>query len=134
MGHLDYQSSYRRNLPHVQPRGAIMFVTFRLAGSLPGGLVNQWKQERKWLKHLEETNPTYYFQVAPEFERTWFSKFEAVLDKGSCGPLWLRDERIANQMADSLHFRDGKSYRLDSYSIMPNHVHVLFKPLPNHRN
>src|SRR5688572_30411852 len=34
MSYLNYRSSYRRNLPHVQPPGAILFITFRLAGSL----------------------------------------------------------------------------------------------------
>jgi REP element-mobilizing transposase RayT len=33
-------------------------------------------------------------------------------------------------LADSLHHRDHKVYRLDAFSIMPNHVHVVFKPLP----
>ena len=27
-----------------------------------------------------------------------------------------------------LHYRDGRQYRLDAFSIMPNHVHVLFQP------
>jgi len=57
-------------------------------------------------------------------------KFESVLDGGSCGPLGLQDERLADQVAESLHYRDGNAYRLDAFSIMPNHVHVVFKPLP----
>jgi len=129
MGHLDYQSSYRRNLPHLQPRGAIIFVTFRLTGSLPVSLLERWRQERVRLQHLQKTDPTHYARVASHFEKSWFAKFEAVLDGGSCGPLWLRDELVASQVADSLHRRDRKVYRLDAFSIMPNHVHVLFKPL-----
>ncbi|MDQ6651305.1 MAG: hypothetical protein M3Y84_01020 [Acidobacteriota bacterium] len=35
MSHFNYQRSYRRNLPHIQPPGSTFFVTFRLAGSLP---------------------------------------------------------------------------------------------------
>jgi len=56
----DYQQSYRRNLPHLQPAGATFFVTFRLAGSLPKSVVDQWQQERKWLEHLEQTNAAHY--------------------------------------------------------------------------
>ena len=35
MPNLDYKLHYRRNLPHLQPPGATLFVTFRLAGSIP---------------------------------------------------------------------------------------------------
>ena len=45
MGSFDYKLSYRRNL-HIQPEGATFFLTFRLAGSLPQSIVDQWKQER----------------------------------------------------------------------------------------
>jgi len=130
VGHFDYQGYYQRNLPHFQPRGAAIFVTFRLAGSLPSTLIDQWTNERAWLIHLENLNPNHFARVAREFERTWFAKFESVLDGGSCGPLWLRDDRVADQVAESLHYRDEKVYRLDVFSIMPNHVHVVFRPLP----
>lgn len=130
MGAFDYKLSYRRNLPHVQPAGATFFLTCRLAGSLPISFIKQWNHERKWLAHLEQTNPAHYARVKSDFERTWFAKFESVLDGGSCGPLWLRDERVADQLADCLHYRDGRVYRLDAYSIMPNHAHAVFKPLP----
>jgi REP element-mobilizing transposase RayT len=129
MGHFDYKPSYRRNLPHLQPAGATVFVTFRLAGSLPSSLVEQWRQERNWLAHVEKTNPTHFARIAPEFERNWFAKFESVLDGASCGPWWLREDRVADQVAHSLHYRDERVYRLDAFSIMPNHVHVVFKPL-----
>jgi len=129
MSQFDYKNSYRRNLPHLQPRGVALFVTFRLTGSLPKPLIEQWRKERKWLKHLKHANPVYFDEVSQHFERAWFAKFEYVLDGGSCGPLWLREEKVANQVAESLHYRDGKVYRLDAFSIMPNHSHVLFKPL-----
>ena len=80
MGVLDYKLSYRRNLPHLQPAGATLFITFRLAGSLPKFLVEQWNQERKWLAHMEQTNPDHFARVKSDFERTWFAKFESVLD------------------------------------------------------
>lgn len=132
MSQFDYKPSYRRNLPHLQPPGAALFLTFRLAGSLPRSVLEQWKNEQKWLRHLEETNPTYFARAKLDFERTWFAKFESVLDGASHGPLWLKDERIANLVADSFHYRDGKVFRLDAFSIMPNHAHVVFKPLLLH--
>ncbi|HWP52757.1 MAG TPA: hypothetical protein VN476_01420 [Pyrinomonadaceae bacterium] len=107
MSHFDYKQSYRRNLPHLQPAGATFFVTFRLAGSLPKSVIEQWQNERQWLEHLEQTNPAHFSEVKSDFERQWFAKFESVLDGGSYGPTWLKDERIAQQLVDSLHYRDG---------------------------
>jgi hypothetical protein len=130
MNHLDYRPSYRRNLPHVQPPGATFFVTFRLAGSLPQSLILQWQKQRTRLAQWAETNPSLHQRRQQEFERVWFAKFESILDGGRYGPQWLRDERIADRMAKRLHDQNGKLYRLDSFSVMPNHVHVVFKPLP----
>ncbi|WP_193212987.1 transposase [Luteolibacter marinus] len=48
---------------------------------------------------------------------------------GSCV---LRDPRIAAIVADAFHHFDGERYRLDSYVVMPNHVHILFHPLGDH--
>lgn len=65
-----------------------------------------------------------------EEERRRFVQIEKFLDKADTGPLWLRDERVADMVSDSLHYRDGTVYRLDAFCIMPNHVHVVFGPLP----
>ena len=51
-----------------------------------------------------------------------------------CGPIWLKDQRIAAMLADSLRYRDGKVYRLDAYCIMSNHVHVVFAPFLTERD
>ena len=61
-------------------------------------------------------------------------KFEDILHKAECGPTWLKEERIARIVADSLHERDGKVYRLDAYSIMSNHVHAVFSPFLSERD
>jgi hypothetical protein len=130
MGRFNYQRAYRRNLPHFQPPGANFFVTFRLTGSLPQHVVRQWRLERQWLEQLAQTNVAHYEQVKGEFERVWFMKFESLLDGAATGPVWLKDERVASSVAESLHYRHGKAYRLDAFTIMPNHVHTVIKPLP----
>jgi REP element-mobilizing transposase RayT len=63
-----------------------------------------------------------------KFSREWFVKFEDVLHKASTGPMWMRDERVAERVADNLHRLDGDAYRLDAYCVMSNHVHTVFKP------
>ena len=54
---------------------------------------------------------------------------DAELDKGATGPLWLRDPIIAGYVEDAI-FRgeELRQYELDTYVVMPNHVHVLLWP------
>ena len=140
----EFKSFYRRNLPHIQTPGATLFVTFQLAGSIPQHVLAQWKTEKlqfdreesrflrlqnnaepalKQHRHFEEKNKHL------EWRRQWFRKLENIMDDAESGPVWLKDDRIAKEVADSLHYRDGKVYCLDAYCIMANHVHVVFTPL-----
>lgn len=64
-----------------------------------------------------------------KFYREWAIKFEDILHKAQTGPTWMKDEGVADAVAGSLHELDGDAYRLDSYSVMSNHVHVVFRPL-----
>ncbi|HEY6232143.1 MAG TPA: transposase [Pyrinomonadaceae bacterium] len=130
MSQFDYQLSYRRNLPHIQPGGTTFFVTFRLNGSIPQSVITQWNREQEWLAHLAKKNTNYYEEIKPEFERSWFKKFELILDGATTGPVWLSDERVARIIAESLHYRHGKVYRLDGFTVMSNHVHMIVSPLP----
>ena len=144
MSHFDHKLFYRRNLPHIQPPGATFFATFNLAGSLPCDVLRQWKAEKRQLEaeesRLLELQGTLRFKAAGditskqkqehrEWKRRWFRKFETALDNAQSGPVWLKDARIAKEVAESLRYRDGKVYRLDAYCIMSNHVHVVFAPL-----
>ena len=144
MSHFDYKPFYRRNLPHIQPPGATFFVTFHLAGSLPRAVLQQWKTEKCQLEaenlhllksqnvsHVEADEDITFEQKQEhrEWKRQWFRKFEKTLDDAQGGPLWLKNEQIAKEVAESLHYRDGKVYRLDAYCIMANHVHVVLAPL-----
>jgi len=58
--------------------------------------------------------------------------FERFLRNGH-GACWLRDQRIAKIVADAFRFFEGKSYSLIAWCIMPNHIHVVLKPLTGYR-
>jgi REP element-mobilizing transposase RayT len=116
-----------------------LFVTFRLDGSIPQPVLEQWRIEKKRLEmtllRLAATapegtipDPREVAEMKLEFHRGWFKKFEAVLDGAATGPLWLREERIADIVDEALRNRDGNIYRLDAFCVMPNHVHAVFAP------
>lgn len=132
MSQLDYKPFYHRNLPHIQPPGAGLFVTFRLAGSLPKEVIEALFAEEVALERRLVTMPK-----GPERDRLvyleqrrLFGRWDKALDTNPEGPHWLSNPTAAAQVAESLRFLDGKRYDLDCYCIMSNHVHMVLTPLP----
>jgi REP element-mobilizing transposase RayT len=127
----NYKTFYRRNLPHYQPPGYTFFVTFRLNGSLPLYVITKLKTEYDAnlkriasIQNKKEREKEYY-----EFQSIYFQKFDECLDKILNGPKWLKEEKIANVVKEAMHYRDKSEYDLIAYTIMPNHVHVVFTPI-----
>ena len=126
---LGYKSFYRRNLPHIQPVDADLFVTFHLAGSLPQKVLAQMAEERRWREEIQSRIDVPSKPALPDLARRHFAVLEKYLDTARVGPTWLADSRVADLVSAALHYRDGNVYRLDAFSIMPNHVHSVFRPL-----
>lgn len=98
----------RGYFPHRDEPDLTQFVTFRLADSFPEALREKWEK----LLRIEE-------------DRERRTQLEAWLDLGH-GECHLNDDRIARVVVDALQELDGVRYRLLAFTIMPNHVHVLF--------
>ncbi len=132
MGNFEYKQFYERKRPHIHPPGATLFVTFRLAGSIPKSTLIEYRAKKEWLdkevKRIERQTDANQRERLFEFQRNWFRKFEEVLHAAKCGPLWLGENDVRDIVADKLQDDDGKKYRLDAFSIMSNHVHVVFRP------
>ncbi len=150
-----------RHLPHWTQEGVTYFVTFRLGDSLPKSVLEQWRQERdaalrqaQKLATEEVAQPSKQLgsTIAGERMRTggtpvplaarqrelvekiaeeFREKLEAHLDVGA-GECWLKNPKVADIVEQALHHFDGERYLLGNYAIMPNHVHVLLRPVMNH--
>lgn len=131
MSNYDYKSGYRRNLPHLQPEGTTIFVTFRLVDSIPKSMLTRWRNERDLLEQQLSRigNNTEREAQLRQFQRRRFVELESLLDCASEGEHWLRQPPLANLVGDALRYRDEREYRLDVYCVMSNHVHALFFPL-----
>ena len=121
---------YRRNLPHYQPSGYAFFVTFRLYGTLPVEMVENFRAIKKkklaliaGYDNLKVRNEKY-----EEFRFEYFKLFDDYLDKCNEGYQWLNPGKAGDIVKEAIHYRDGKEYDLISYTIMPNHVHIVFIP------
>jgi REP element-mobilizing transposase RayT len=59
-----------------------------------------------------------------------FAAFDQLLDARATGPQWLIRPEIARAVVDTLLAGQAKGfYKLGSWVVMPNHVHVLLCPL-----
>src|SRR5215471_15081151 len=97
---------YRRNLPHWHPPGAVVFVTWRLAGSLP--VLDRSCRDGRIFVHRDR-----------------------LLDHASQGSTWLREPRVAECVMNCICRNSDDSYALHAFVIMPNHVHILITPRDN---
>ena len=97
-------------LPHFDGGETAQFVTFRLSDSMPHNILNEWRK-----------------LTADDIE--FRKKIEGYLDAGH-GECWLRIREIATIVQDTLIYHHDREYSLISWVIMPNHVHVLLRPLP----
>jgi putative transposase len=97
-----------RHLPHWQPEGVAVFVTWRLYGSLPRSVA----------------------VLRDQAAGKQFVAFDRELDRATTGPLWLADERVAQCVLDALRFGENELhlYRLRAWVLMSNHVHILIYP------
>ncbi|HUR98190.1 MAG TPA: hypothetical protein VMZ26_09025 [Pyrinomonadaceae bacterium] len=123
----EYKQFSRRKLPHIHSPGSTIFTTFRLAGSIPKNVLSQWVAEKSLRDKAMISTP----EPTIEFQRRWFGRFEEILDRAASGPRWLADSKIAQIVADSLRYRDGRVYDLAAYCIMSTHVHAVFTPFLN---
>ena len=118
----------RGYLPHVKREGASYFVTFRLADSLPREVLMRFERERACA--LRKLPVRADASEREEINRELRRKIERFLDQG-VGECHLRRDDVAALVAEALHYFHGQEYLLDSWVVMPNHVHVILWPMPN---
>jgi predicted dehydrogenase/threonine dehydrogenase-like Zn-dependent dehydrogenase/REP element-mobilizing transposase RayT len=119
----------RRHLPHWGQGGVTQFVTFRQADAIAREKLDQWHAEREaW---LHDHPQPWDFETEELYHRLFSERLETWLDQGA-GSCVLAREDAARLVENAMRHFDGERYVLDAYVIMPNHVHVLLKPLGDH--
>lgn len=121
---------YTNNLPHWRQEDVWYFVTFRLHDSLPKDFVEQIRIERNhWLAtNGRNKEGNYSKQQLQEYYRLFSERIEQQLNSGY-GSCILKNPVNAAVVANTLTFFANQRYILDAWVIMPNHVHVLVKPI-----
>jgi REP element-mobilizing transposase RayT len=97
----------QRHLPHLWVIGRPLFVTFRLYDSLPPG--------REFPKDAMTSGKA-------------FLHMDKLLDEYRESPKYLQRTDVAQVVVDAIRRGAETDYRLHTWTIMPNHVHLLFTP------
>jgi putative transposase len=117
---------YRRHLPHIHPEGYPLFITFRLADSLPAEILAELQAQRDHdLKTLKNKSTEDLYNI----EKKHFSRYDAWLDRCASDPRWLEYKNIAGIFAEKIHSIDGEHFKLMACCIMPNHVHLIIQSI-----
>ena len=122
----------RGALPHLKREGGSYFVTFRLAGTLPAAVLQRFKIEREQLlAQAQAAKRPLTWREQEEVFRWYCARVDAYLDEGH-GDCFLRQTPVAEMVSGALDFFLGERYELPAWVVMPNHVHVVVRPLPGH--
>ncbi len=115
---------------YVQPPGATLFITFQLVNSLAAEVKQRLINEAERVEHAlsQITDEDERRRQAYHDQKRLFARWDEALDNTASGPRWLAQPRIAELVANSLHYRHARVFDLDTFCIMGNHVHVLFTP------
>jgi REP element-mobilizing transposase RayT len=117
---------YERNLPHWRQAGATYFVTFRLGDSLPQDKLRELEGfKREWERRHP---PPRSGKELDELARELVDRIERWLDQGY-GDCVLKQPNFASLVTEAMHHFDGNRYELGAYVVMPNHVHLIVRPM-----
>ena len=123
-----------RSRPHWDQPGALTFVTFRLADSMPKAVVQRWlSEQRRWLasrgyENFDLTSDAAFEQLPKDLRHAFLKMkkqgWHRSLDQchGKC---WMRQPAMAQMMAETLLHFEAERYDMERFVIMPNHVHLL---------
>lgn len=119
-----------RTLPHWNQDGGTYFVTFRQADSISKATETRWRDKR--INWLNQNPKPWNNETAERYRMTFTENMETLLDRGF-GSCMLGNPELRAIVYEALLFFLDDRYYLDSFVIMPNHVHVLVSPIFPHK-
>ena len=107
----------RGYLPHFESTGVIQMVTYRQADALPKDVMEDLRRECD--------------DLGDNTDIRFRKRLEEWLDAGH-GSCALNQPECAELVVDAWKHFDGERYRLHSWVVMPNHVHLIVQMLGDH--
>ena len=127
---MSYKVYYRRNLPHFQPEGGILFVTFHEKIPMDHEIKNLIRNKRILIDKMNKTTSNKErVKLSKKLYNEYLDEFDNFLASFKNYEVKLTDSFNSKIIINSLHFNDSLWYKLYTYCIMPNHVHMIIEPL-----
>jgi REP element-mobilizing transposase RayT len=116
-------------LPQWTKEGGTYAVTFGLADSLPASVLAGWRIEREdIIKTAQQVKRPLSSQERKRLARLFSERVDRHLNAGR-GACHLKNPEVAQLVSTALYRFNDVRYILACWCIMPNHVHVIVKPL-----
>ena len=127
---LEIIAHHRSSLPHHQEEEQILSINWRLAYTLPR-VLNDILQELQDLRDEHSDN-----NFSPDGDNPYRQRYailrmlyDETLARHPHPDVDLATPMLAPIVTNSIKFYDRKMYILHAYCLMPNHVHLLIKPI-----
>jgi putative transposase len=120
---------HKQSLPHIYPKNAAFFITFRLKNSVPTEILEKLKDDKDFkIKQIKVSTMSEQEKMEAIYseEKRFVARYDNLLHKLMKDDDDLKNPAIANIVADKMKEYDQKLYNLIAYCIMSNHVHLLF--------
>jgi putative transposase len=120
----------KRHLPHKQLTDCVLFITWRLAFSLPEMILQELALQRSnYLKEIKSSSEPEQKDKAIELRCNQFRYVDNWLDKyGDCQHN-LSTNPYRGIITNTIKHDERNKYKISAFCIMPNHVHLIIKPL-----
>ncbi len=120
------KTEHTRRLPHFHRVGATFFITTHLYGSIPKVVLKKLQRKRdEQIAIVNQLNPPDKNKQIYFLNQTFFYEFDKLLDAAQNGPTYLDIPEVASIVAEEIRKHNGVFYNLVSYTIMPNHLHLV---------
>ena len=101
----------------MMPPGETALITFRLAGTVP---VATARELQAALAAASASGLDYRHA-----QKSFFAKFDTVLDQMLNGPRYFEQEKIAEVLAGEIMMLEETGFVVHGFVILPNHAHLV---------
>jgi len=118
---------YSRNLPHFHPKNTPLFITCCLTDSIPINKLALLRKNYEFeLENIVRSHPNSFDIKSKIYnlQKKYFGKYDHLLDSMASGPVWLKNDNVAEIVWNKIHSFNKLKYELISLSILYNHFHL----------
>ncbi|HWF44840.1 MAG TPA: transposase [Candidatus Kapabacteria bacterium] len=122
------EPDYRRHLPHFTPNDAPYYITARLTDSLPATVLEKLQSDHRDLLRRKQRSGSVDSEEIRRLQKRYLVELDRALDQCVSGPKWLALPPVMDIVRNHLMRGEEEGIvTLWCFTIMPNHVHLLFR-------